>query len=212
MNKGINYNRQVFQKIIEKCDANNLLRLAASDYHGYGNVNRVWNALKIPNWDSLNFNQKETAVMEILRNHHQDNIQILVYQDRPVFNKRKMYMSPLYILVNYFRSLNYIQVLSWIVWILLFYILLSFRSKKQFEVKNCSLFLWGIIGTLSGAIITVLGSTLLLGIKNVYRFNNIYVEFGTIFLGMGLVILVYSLILIFVGKRRTSITNHIHSK
>ncbi|NIA30388.1 MAG: PHP domain-containing protein, partial [Actinobacteria bacterium] len=83
--EGLSYSRCIFRAIVEKCRENGLLMVGACDYHGYGSAAFTWNALQIPGWQNLTEEQKRSSVMNILRQHQESKIKVLVYRDRYVF-------------------------------------------------------------------------------------------------------------------------------
>ncbi|MBN1352779.1 hypothetical protein JXJ21_25545 [candidate division KSB1 bacterium] len=201
---GLSYNRQAFRKIVDICTANDLLMLGACDYHGYGSACFTWNALTISGWRDMDDVQQQAEILDILRQQDQDRITVLCYRDRDIFDRSKAYLSPLLSFIGYFRSLNFMQLLSWIIWILIFLaikIALARPDRKKWLQAN-SLRLWGGIGVLNAAFILAIGIMLLRRIDLATRFNEIYAEFGNLFLFIGLGSMLFSMILVWCKKKR----------
>lgn len=190
--EGLTYDRDIFNQIVETCKQLNLLMLGSCDYHGYGSAAFSWNALRIPGWQSLDIPSRRRAVMEILRNHDQEKITVLAYRDRSPFPRKLVLLSPLLNTVGYFRTLNFWQLLSWIFW--LFALALLFPGKLIYRAS--SLKCWAGLGLAASLVAIAEGVQLLSNAKAVAGFNEIYQEYGQIFLWAGIVLLVWSSILI----------------
>jgi len=200
-NGGIYYDRQVFHGIVAACVCNGLLMLGGCDYHGYGSTCRTWNALKIPGWHRMPRKRQRQAILDILRRHDQSKIRVLIYEDRGLLARGRSFASPLYTILDYFRSLNFWQVLSWIIWLALL-VLASMAPRKKPGSKWYGLMLWGIAGEVSALLALWIGVMLLLRRDGVAGYNEIYSEFGHLFLWIGLGFFVYcSGLLVLAGRK-----------
>ena len=193
---GLTYDRNIFKSIVEKCEANNLLMLGVCDYHGYGSTAFAWNALQIPNWDQLDHAQKTASVMDILRKHQQEKVTVLLYHDRKVRPADKKFFSPFYLIPAYFRTLNFAQVLSWLIWSSLFLLLLPYLFPKGGYIPSIKL-----LGLISAGFILTHGIILKVKANRITGENDIYAEYSQLLLIAGGVLLVYSLV-VFVIKFR----------
>jgi predicted metal-dependent phosphoesterase TrpH len=128
-NEGLYYDRQVFRNIMDACSSAGLLMIGACDYHGYGNVCSVWNALQIPGWHQMDIQQKRDSILQLLRHRDQSKLVVMVYTDRPL--GLGLAWSPFYNIFYYFRSLNLYQAAAWIVWLFLYYKIFTSRIFKK---------------------------------------------------------------------------------
>ena len=106
------------------------------DFHGYGRSCSTWNAFEIPKWKELNSKEKEEEIIKILRNREQDKLKVLMYKDRPYYTEANLAFSPIKIVFNYFRTLNIYQILSWIVWLVIFNIIHARIKRKMDKVTQ----------------------------------------------------------------------------
>lgn len=175
------------------CESEGLLMMGSCDYHGYGSAAYTWNALTIPEWKTLSMEEKREAVIEILRSRRIAATQLLIYRDRREDSRKLVALSPIRTTVDYFRSLNLLQVISWLVWMGLGLWMsktrrvVSFRrwlGAKLFRLEN-------LISFISGSWILCIGLFNLSRARGVEEFNEIFLEFGTIFTIVGAFLLLY---------------------
>lgn len=192
------YDRKVYQKIKDFCQGNNLLMNGGLDFHGYGNVCSLWNAFQIPGWHSLDRVSKEEAILKIIRSRDQNNLLVLLYNDRPYYTTKYLYLSPLFTFFNYFRTLNFYQVISWIFWIFLVALIKRRisdlqKSKRHFTV--CRLVpVFGMIGAL---FLIGLGLVYFTRIEEIDGFTKMYREYSVLLSYTGSAFLVYSAVVFF---------------
>ncbi len=200
--EGRHYDRSVFQAITETCKAHGLTMVGACDYHGYGSACLTWNALNIPHWRQMSYEQKYQSILNVFRQRDRSKIQVLVYEDRPPVDSRWVFFSPIYTLVNYFRGLNGWQISVWIVWI--FFGWLIAQSTWLLRAKDFArrhyLRALGMMTLPSAAWITLMGVWLLFKSIGVRGYNEIFTEFGIDFLIGGAIFLAYSLVLLLFPK------------
>ena len=172
--------------------------LGACDYHSYGSACFVWNALTIPNWHQLNHEQKRSSIIKALRLREREKIKVLTYQDREIFDRNKLWVSPVLEFVRYFRSLNFYQLLSWIIWGVLFFFVKDFliRVKAKEWIKKRPLFIWSTVGIISAAYVFVKGIEFLIKAKPLVGYNEIYSENAVMFVWRGIAFILYSLIIL----------------
>lgn len=192
--EGLQYDRRIYEDIVSHCRQNGMLMLAACDYHGYGSAALAWNAFHIPEYKQMRPEQKRHAIMNILRRHQQDNIQVLMYRDRPLFPRRLVGWSPIFNIVNYYRTLNVWQVLSWAAWLAFFVISLGSIKKGTTHRPVNRVRVFGLLGATAAVFILMKGLQLLSKTAAVNGFNNIYKEFGQQFFWIGVIFLAYSLV------------------
>jgi len=196
--RGLQYDRKIFKNIVNACTENGLIMIAGADYHGYGCTCLAWNALDIPGWHEMDTEQKRKSILDVLRRRDMGSIKVLFYADRVVFDRSQVFLSPTYNFVNYFRTLNLLQVLSWGVWLILF------RYSKRFLRKGNRLFQSGIgtmqvleiLAFLSSLFLLVIGLALLNRYQTLTDYNEEYQGYGKYLLGGGITLLVYTIILI----------------
>jgi hypothetical protein len=182
----------VYQKIKDFCESNNLIMNGGLDFHGYGNVCSLWNAMELPGWQNLDPVSKEEAILNIIKTHDQSKLKVVLYTDRPYYAKKNLFFRPLLTFVNYFRTLNFYQVLSWIVWITCFSVigrrLSNTMETKQFGPQRLAP-LFGVLGAL---FLLGLGFTYFFRIKDMEDFTEMYKEYSVLLFYVGSGMLVYS--------------------
>jgi hypothetical protein len=196
--QGLSYDRQIFNNIVDICKKNKLIMLGSCDYHGYGKACFTWNALEIPGWHNMRNEQQQQSIINLLRQKDQEKITVLTYQDREIFDRSLLWFSPALEFIRYFRSLNYYQVLSWIIWVLLFLFVKNYfiREQAKLWLHKRPLFIWAILGFISGLFVLVLGIDFLFKAKYLVGYNEIYLEHSTPFIWMGIGLVLYSAILL----------------
>ncbi len=202
--EGPYYDRSVFQAITETCKAHGLTMVGACDYHGYGSACLTWNALTIPNWRPMGYEQKYQSIMDLFRKRDQSKIKVLVYEDRPPVDSRWVFFSPVYTFVHYFRGLNGWQIASWVVWTLCGWLVAqsTWVLRAKDFVRRHYLRAVGTMTLPSAAWITLMGVWLLVKSIGVRGYNEILTEFGTDFLVGGTIFLAYSLVLLLFPRFR----------
>jgi hypothetical protein len=165
------------------------------DFHGYGNVCSLWNAFEIPGWRMLDPVSKEAAILAIIKTRDQSKLQVLLYNDRPYYTTKYLFFSPLFTFFNYFRTLNFYQVISWIFWILLFAVAKNRlaknrKLKEQFTLSR----LVPVVGILSALFLLSLGLVYFNGIKEIDGFTKMYREYSALLFYTGSVFLAYSVL------------------
>ena len=187
------YEREVYQRIKDYCERNQLIMNGGLDFHGYGNVCSLWNAFEIPDWHKLDPELKEEAILTSIRNRDQSKLKVLLYKDRPYYSKKTLFLSPLFTVINYFRTLNVFQVISWVIWTLLFMIVMHRISSSQKLIKLFSHDrILPIKGVFSALFMLVLGMVYYSRIKQVADFTEMYEEYSTLLFYIGSVFLIYS--------------------
>ncbi len=201
---GLTYDRKVFDLIVEACTSNGLIMNVAADYHGYGSACFVWNALTIPGWNGMNDHRKRESIMDILRRKDMGALRILLYHDREVFDRGLVHLSPIFNIINYFRTLNFLQLLSWSAWlILIWYIRRSLFDRKRYLALNkWTIQVLVLMALVSIVFILVLGIVLMNKSRYLSGYNEIYGEYGSIMLWAGSALLVYTLTLILFQIRK----------
>ncbi|MCK5068088.1 MAG: hypothetical protein KAR16_11635 [Bacteroidales bacterium] len=197
---GLTYERRIFNNITEACTSNGLIMNGAADYHGYGSSCFVWNALEIPDWHQMDPVQKRESIMQLLRGRDMTRIRVLLYHDRNTFDRSRVLLSPLYNVVNYFRTLNVLQLLSWFLWLVLLAIL---KNRLTLRLTG-SVFLRTMQSLALASSIFLLTNGILLSLKarRLTEYNDIYTEYSNLTLLGGIVFLTYTIILIFFELRK----------
>ena len=203
---GLKYDQRIFNNIVKACTSNGLIMNGAADYHGYGSTCFVWTAFEIPGWHKMDNEQKRESILDVLRHKDMSKVRVLLYNDRNVFDQSLVFLSPVFTLISYFRTLNLLQVLSWVIWLI---IIFKIGSKlRNTEGNRWSLQILEILALMSSLYILVHGILLLNKAGFLSEYNDIYSEYGTIMLLCGAGFLIYTTILIlFEFKRKLSIKN-----
>ena len=68
-----------------------------------------------------------------LRQRDMSRIKVLLYHDRNAFDRSRVILSPLYNAVNYFRTLNVFQLLSWFLWLVLLAMLRTMSGNTELK-------------------------------------------------------------------------------
>ncbi len=190
----ISYDRKVYWKIRNFCEKNGLIMNGGLDFHGYGNVCSLWNAMEIPGWHNLSQDAKEKAILDVIKSRDQRKLKVLLYNDRPYYVEKNLFlMIPVHIF-NYFRTLNFWQILSWALWAFLFVFIkmkISECKKEKYLLKTDNMV----------ALLGVLGALFMLGLGLFYygetfrvagSDNDIYIEYAELLFYIGGAFLLYS--------------------
>jgi hypothetical protein len=105
------------RRIVELCRAHNLPMTGISDTHGWGYATAAWNAMRVPGWQQMDPDQLETVVLKTLKSEGVEAVEVL---ERARYNPEQflsLLCSPFIDAGIYWRSLQLLEVLSWIFWI-----------------------------------------------------------------------------------------------
>ncbi len=197
------YDRRIYEKIKNFCRTNNLIMNGGLDFHGYGNVCSLWNAFEISGWHKLDFVRKEAAILNILRQREQSKLTVILYKDRPYYDKGNFFFSPFTTLINYFRTLNIFQVLSWLLWIGLFTLIKTAIIDKNKKLKRITLNqVIAATGIVSAMYLLGLAVNFHAKIARLIDYNDIFVEYSELLFYAGGFLLIYSAITAFFRFKR----------
>ncbi len=190
------YDRKIYIKIKDYCESNNLIMNGGLDFHGYGNVCSLWNAFEIPGWHQLDPNSKEEAILSIIRTRDQNKLKVLLYKDRPYYTPDHMFIKPFITIFNYFRTLNFYQVVSWAVWIIIAALItMRFYAYTELMEKYALNKIIPVKGIVSALFLLGLGTFYYLKAKEVAGTDNdIYIEYSELLFYIGVPLLLYSAI------------------
>ncbi len=180
------YDRGIYRRILRFCRENGLVLVGGLDFHGYGNVCSLWNAFRIPGWYAMGQEEKERAILGILRSRDTTRIRVLMYRDRPYYSKAGLWYRPPLTLLGYFRTLNGWQRLSWTLWTLFlagWWIRRIFvKEERRVQSTGRSIALAALIASLF-----LLGMALRFYLRApaVRGYNDIYPEYARLFLFIG---------------------------
>jgi len=169
------------QPVIDFCRRQGLIMTADCDYHGYGNVCQSWTGLTLPGWRTLNAEQRQRAILDILRKRQQDKITVLALNDRPT-GLFPVWLRPMQFFFHYAATLNLIQITSWFFWMALAAGLVRFSRGRLLEG----------LGLLSAALMIGNGFYMVFMGLPLRGFNELYLEIGPYFIGLGLCVLASS--------------------
>ena len=189
------YDREIYVELKKYCKANNLIMIGGLDFHGYGRACSLYNALEIPDWKSLGVGEKESKILNILKNGPQEKIKVLMYKDRDLYGNKIMILRPFLTFINYFKTLNLIQVFSWIFWVTLFQL-----NRKRFtiEIFNHDKFIVIVAGFCVLFLFSLSGVYYFKG-EAVKGYNKVYSEYFSI---LGIVGIVLAAFVMFLGYKR----------
>ncbi|MEM9144523.1 MAG: hypothetical protein AAGA86_16160, partial [Bacteroidota bacterium] len=172
------------------CEENGLTMVGGLDFHGYGKVCSLHNALKIPNWNQMDDASKRSSILDVLKNGTQENIKVLLYKDRPFYPKTHLFLRPFANVINYFRTLNVYQVLSWIFWLLPLLFMGRRIQETLIPPKAGPL----ILGMVSAFFLMGLAILYHFREKAVSEYNDIYGEYSSLLGPIGLALGLYALL------------------
>ncbi len=189
------YPRDIYWKIRNFCEKNHLIMNGGLDFHGYGNVCSLWNAFTLPGWHDLSQEAQEKAIVGVLRARDQSRLKVLLYHDRPWYDKKNLWIRPPVTLWDYFRTLNIWQVISWIFWTLVFVwglVRLHIRREERKHALAGKL----IAGfALAGSLfLLVMALRFQLLIPKTAGYNTIYPEYARLFFILGGIFFVYAVV------------------
>ncbi len=192
------YNREVYQRIRSFCESNHLIMNGGLDFHGYGSACTLWNAFRIPGWKNKSYCEKEEAVLNIIKTRDQSKLDVLLLNDRPYYDKKHLSFSPFITILTYFRTLNFLQVLSWACWILLFaFANIWLNSRPSLAKKFTCNRILPLIGLAASLFLIGLGLTYFYRIQHVEGFTKMYPSYGLFLCLPGFALLVLSGIIVF---------------
>ncbi|MCK0134514.1 PHP domain-containing protein [Arenibacter sp. S6351L] len=191
--KELYYDRTLFNDLKKFCESNKLLMIGGLDFHGYGRACGIWNAFQIPNWHQMDPEIKEKSILEILRSRDQSRVKVLMYQDRPFYSGENLLFQPYITVVNYFRTLNFWQVLSWALWLVLLQLLWNYR-REHFIPMHKRMALTGMVSAL---FLIVLGLYYMVRGNAVKGYSKVFAEYSSMLLAIGSIFMVYSLVTIY---------------
>mgnify|MGYP000710183305 CR=1 FL=1 len=183
------YNRNIYKEIKKFCEENELIMIGGLDFHGYGKVCSLYNAFEIPNWSTMDYKRKENRILDILKNGPQEKVKVLLYKDRPFYSKSNLFFRPFLTVVNYFRTLNLAQVLSWAFWLVVFRFMGNHFKQNPILKNNLLLFL----SFLSAIFLIVLGVNYYFKGKAVEGYSEVYSEYSLLLGPIGFILLLYVL-------------------
>ena len=188
------YDREVYGRIRKFCEENGLIMNGGLDFHGYGNVCTVWNAMEIPGWHKLSQDAKEAAILDVIKSRDQGKLKVLLYSDRPYYKEKNLFLMVFVHVFNYFRTLNFWQILSWAVWALLFVFvkvkISECKKEKRIFKTNNLIALTGVAGSL---FMLALGMVYYLRTFRVAGSDNdIYIEYAELLFYFGGAFLIYA--------------------
>ena len=137
--------------------------------------------------------QKEKSILEIIRSRDQNRVKVLMYQDRPFYSGQNLLFRPFVTLVNYFRTLNFWQVLSWALWLVLFQLLWNYRRKHFIPMHKRI----ALVGMLSSLFLIFLGLYYMVRGSAVKGYSKVFAEYSSLLLTIGSIFMVYSLVTIY---------------
>ncbi|WP_111624160.1 PHP domain-containing protein [Arenibacter echinorum] len=191
--KELYYDRTIFNDLKRFCEDNKLLMIGGLDFHGYGRACGIWNAFQIPNWHQMDPDKKEKSILEIIRSRNQNRVKVLMYQDRPFYSGQNLLFQPFVTLVNYFRTLNFWQILSWAIWLVLFQLLWNYRRENFIPMHKRM----ALVGMLSSLFLIVLGLYYMVRGNAVKGYSKVFAEYSSLLLTIGSIFMVYSLVTIY---------------
>lgn len=187
------YNREVYRRLRSVCENSGLIMIGGLDFHGYGSACTMWNAFKIPGWKNMDYQTKEESILNIIKSGDQSKLKVLLLNDRPYYERKNLFFSPFFTLFNYFRTLNLLQVVSWIFWILMFtYISAKLQSKPEMARKFSCNRIFPLFGFAGSLFLISLGLVFVFRNQTIEDFTEIYPEYYRLLFLSGSALLIVS--------------------
>ncbi len=189
------YKREVYKRINSFCEKNGVIMNGGLDFHGYGSACTLWNAFEIPGWKMMDYQAKEEAILNIIKTRDQSKLKVLLLIDRPYYEKKNLFFRPIITIFYYFRTLNFFQVLSWILWIFVLAVLVSKLKRNPETAKRYSCHRILPLAGLAGALfLLVLGLVYVTRNQSIEDFAEIYPEYYRLLFMAGSALLVVSVL------------------
>ncbi len=189
--KDLYYDRKAFEELKKFCKDNSLVMIGGLDFHGYGRVCSLYNALEIPDWNTMNSISKELAILDIIKNGPQEKIKVLMYKDRPFYSDNHLWIRPSWTVIQYFRTLNVFQVLSWVFWLSLF----QYIWNRKKGVAGGRKIILPLCAVGSALFMIVLALVYYVSGERVKGYSEVYAEYSSLLWPIGFVFLLYVLII-----------------
>ena len=197
------YPRDIYWKIRNFCEKNHLIMNGGLDFHGYGNVCSLWNDFTIPGWHRMDPVSKEKAILDVLRDHDQSRLKVLLYHDRPYYDKKNLNFRPFITLFDYFRTLNGWQIFSWFFWVLVAaWILIRRNIRNEDQRIFFTAKLIPATGVISALFLLSLALDFALRYGKVREYNTIFPEYARLFFYLGFSFLLYSALVLWLRLRK----------
>lgn len=193
--EGLYYDGSSLQQLRLAAANQGLLLTGDADYHGYGPACLVWNALRIPGWRQMERAEAGQAIIEVLRRRDQRRLQVLIYRDRAAIPAGLQWLSPWITVLDYFRSLRWVQRLAWLGWIVVMAVarrlLAGIPQRLRLRPQP------GEMVTMAGMVAAVMTILAALGMLSLVPLlgedNRILLEYGLWLAGTGALILAYGI-------------------
>lgn len=114
-----------------------------------------------------------------------------MYKDRPYYTSSFLLFRPFLTFVNYFRTLNFYQVISWAFWLWAIQFVWNKKGKKRIEWNKLLL----ILTSISGLFLIFMAVAYSLKDEILSGYTELYSEYATIMGSAGALLFSYSLVL-----------------
>jgi len=191
--EGIYYPGRYMQQLHTVAREQSLLLIGSVDYHGYGPACFAWNALHIPGWRTRSRSDQSEAIMDLLRSRDQSRLQVLLYRDRERIASGLEWLSPFITVLDYFRSLNLWQMLSWLLWFVVLRLSLYFapRIPDQLRLRYQTRDILAIAGAGAATITLLFGLWMLAQTPLLLDENRVFMEYGAWLTALGTILFFY---------------------
>jgi hypothetical protein len=144
---------------------------------------------------------KEEAILNIIKTRDQNKLKVLLLNDRPYYNREHLFLHTPVTLFNYFRTLTFWQVFSWVFWIFLF----EFMRNKSTVVQQltCRKML-PPAGVAAALFLLGLGLVYVFRNQTVEDFTEIYPEYYKLLFLAGGALLVLSAVTAFFRLKKNN--------
>lgn len=122
------------KELINFCKKNNLVMLGGTNWHGWGNYNTIWTAIELPGWQEMSEEEISKKIVKMIQSRKRHSFKVLMKSTiRPVV---KPFFAPFIVLFLYFTQLSTYQLLSWVVWIIVFYFVIKVFKKLSIKERK----------------------------------------------------------------------------
>ncbi len=178
------------EAIKNACRENNLIMLGSSNWHGWGSASHIWTSIHIADWPNLNNRKRGEAILAALRDRKANLFKVIVYDRVEPRNRARYLFEPFVGSFYYFSSLDGFQLLSWIIWSIIFYFLFCLVRIKP-AIFNLCVIVIALLFFSKGIIFLNLWVRYLEYNEILFVLGNILLLFGALLFIMGILPLVH---------------------
>lgn len=128
----LDFTPELRASVVDFCREHNLIMMGATDNHGWGRTNYVWNIIHLPNWQTLPVEKLTPSVLELLKKERFKAVRVVVrIKAEPKGCWFCLIADPILQIWEASRSMPLSQTLSCIIWIWLVWFVLKIKEKNS---------------------------------------------------------------------------------